>query len=142
MNITENNLKNMSAQGKKYQLLMMEDDKFLLNMYSIKFEKLGFEVTPALTGAEALRKIQEGYIPNIMLCDLVMPGMSGLEFLETIRRDKLVPKAVVVVLSNQSDSPDIAKAMSLGAHGYIVKATKIPSEVVAEVLKIAKAQGI
>jgi CheY-like chemotaxis protein len=123
-------------ENKTPKVLIVDDDKFLLNMYSIKFSKNGFEVNSAGSGEEVLKKIKEGYAPDIILLDIVMPGMDGFEILEALRKDKLAPQASVIMLTNQGQLSDIEKAKSFGVDGYIIKATTIPSEVVAEVTRI------
>lgn len=119
-----------------YKILIVDDDKFLLNMYSIKFQKEKFDVTVAADGMEALKKLQEGFIPDAIVLDIVMPVMDGLEFLEKIRAEDLAKDATLLILSNQGQSSDIDKAKRLGIDGYIVKATTIPSEVVTEVQRM------
>ena len=124
------------AEKAKYKILIIDDDKFLLNMYSAKFKKAGFDVE-VLPGTElALDKIKDGFKPDVLLLDVILPKMTGLEFVEKIKEEKLLPGAVFVMLTNQSDSADIDKAKKLKVHGYIVKATTIPSEVVEEVTEI------
>lgn len=119
-----------------YKILIVDDDKFLLNMYSIKFQKEKFDVTVASDGMEAFKKLQEGFIPDAIVLDIVMPVMDGLEFLEKIRGEDLAKDATLLILSNQGQSSDIDKAKRLGIDGYIVKATTIPSEVVTEVQRM------
>lgn len=119
-----------------YKILIVDDDKFLLNMYSIKFQKEKFEVTVASDGQEALKKLQDGFVPDAIVLDIVMPVMDGLEFLEKMRGENLAKEATLLILSNQGQSSDIEKAKRLGIDGYIVKATTIPSEVVTEVLRM------
>jgi CheY-like chemotaxis protein len=119
-----------------YKILIIDDDKFLLNMYSIKFQKENFEVTVASDGLEALKKLQGGFVPDAIVLDIVMPVMDGLEFLEKMRSEDLAKEATLLILSNQGQSSDIEKAKRLGIDGYIVKATTIPSEVVTEVLRM------
>lgn len=126
------------AEVKNKKVLIVDDDRFLLNMYSIKFKKSGFEVETALSGLDVLRKLKDGYKPDIILLDLVMPVMDGCELLENIRKEKLVPDATVIILSNQNQQTDIDRAKNLGVSGYIVKASSIPSEVVAEVIRTVK----
>jgi CheY-like chemotaxis protein len=121
-----------------YKVLLVDDDSFLLNMYSLKFSKSGFEVVSAQNGGEAIKKLKEGFIPDIIVLDIIMPGMDGLELLQAIRQEKLIPKATVIMLTNQSDTAEIDKAKNLGINGYIVKATTIPSEVVDDVIEIHK----
>lgn len=123
-----------------YKILIVDDDKFLLNMYSIKFQKEGFDVTTASEGADALKKLQGGFAPEAIVLDVIMPIMDGLEFLEKIRGEGLAEDAVVLILSNQGQSSDIEKAKKLGIDGYIVKATTIPSEVVSEVKRMLDAK--
>lgn len=118
------------------KVLIVDDDKFLLNMYSIKFSKNGYEVNAASSGDEALNKIKDGFRPDIVLLDIVMPGMDGFEILSAIRKGNLVPGASVIMLTNQGQLSDIEKAKSFGIDGYIIKATTIPSEVVEEVTRI------
>jgi len=120
----------------KKKVLIVDDDKFLLDMYTVKFNENGFEVIPALGSLDALNKIKEGVNPDIMLLDIVMPTMDGFELLEVIKRDKLAPNSKAVILSNLGQQSDIDRGRTLGADGYIVKANATPSEVVAKVKEI------
>ncbi len=119
------------------KILLIDDDKFLLDMYSLKFKKSGLEIDTSSTSLGALEKIKNGEY-NIILLDIIMPGMDGLELLKKIRDDKLLPDSTVIMLTNQAD--DIDKARALGVDGYIIKATTIPSEVVEQVLSIHKSK--
>lgn len=119
-------------------IFIVDDDKFLLGMYSLKFQKSGYTVESSISPEEALGKLEGGIKPDIFLLDVIMPGMTGLELLEKIQQKNLVGGATVVILTNQGDQSDIDKAKSLHVQGYIVKATTIPSEVVDEVTKIHK----
>ncbi|MDO8482963.1 MAG: response regulator [bacterium] len=123
------------------KVLIVDDDQFLLNMYSIKFKKFGFNVDTASGGQEVLNKLRDGAKPEVLLLDVVMPAMDGLELLEHIREEKFVPNATVIILSNQNQPSDIERAKNLGIASYIVKASSIPSEVVAEVMRVVGAAG-
>lgn len=118
------------------KILLVDDDKFLLDMYAIKFSKASYEVKTADSTDAGLKLVRDGYLPDVMLVDIVMPGMDGLELVSAIRREKSIPNAVVIMLTNQGSSDDISRAKKLGVDGYIVKATTIPSEVLAEVERI------
>lgn len=131
---------NKTAQ-KKYKVLLLDDDKFLLNMYVMKFAKEGMDAVAVNDPLEALEKIRGGYSPDIILTDMVMPGLDGVEFLTKIKTEKLLPNAILIILSNQGQQSDIDRAKELGVNGYIVKATTIPSEVIKQTLNIAKENG-
>ncbi|MEY4602273.1 MAG: hypothetical protein RL292_214 [Candidatus Parcubacteria bacterium] len=117
-------------------IFLIDDDHFLLDMYSVKFQKSGLHVDVATGSSAALAKLREGYVPDIMLLDIIMPTMDGIELLEKIRAEKLAPTATVIMLTNQAD--DEEKARALGIDGFIVKAMTIPSEVVKMVLDLYK----
>lgn len=124
----------------KPKVLIIDDDKFLINMYSIKFNKKEFEVSSAMSGEEAVNKLKGGFTPDIILLDIVMPVMDGFETLEAIRTNNLSPRSLIIMLTNQGQLTDIERAKSFGINGYIIKATTIPSEVVEEVEKIYNSQ--
>ncbi len=126
----------MVAEPKK--IFIVDDDQFLLNMYSLKFGKGGFDVSTSVSAADALLKLRGGFVPDIILLDIIMPGMDGLEFLQTIRKENLATNATCIVLSNQGQAVDINKAKEYGIAGYIVKASSIPSEVLKAVSEIYK----
>lgn len=123
--------------AKSYSVLLVDDDKFLLDMYRKKFEQSGLEVSVAVGSHEALALLRDGKKPDILMLDIIMPAMDGIELLETIRKEKLAESSIVIMLTNESDKEKIQEAKKLGIKGYIVKATSIPSEVVDETLKIA-----
>lgn len=121
-------------------ILIIDDDKFLLDMYVVKFKEKGFEVIPSLGSIEALELLQKGLDPTVVLLDLVMPAMDGFELLQKIKTDGLAPNSKCIVLSNLSQDADKEKAKQFGADGYIVKASATPSEVVAQVVDILKGE--
>lgn len=123
--------------NKPYTVLLVDDDKFLLGMYQKKFEKYGVKAEMAVSPDEALSKLRGGAKYDILVFDIIMPGMDGIELLRTVRKENISPSSAVVMLTNESTSNRIEDAKSLGVAGYIVKATSIPSEVVEEIIKIA-----
>lgn len=123
---------------KKLTVLLVDDDNFLLDMYSVKFAKSGLEVTAVCGSEPALKKIREGFEPDIIILDIVMPTIDGLDMLAAIRKEGLAKKSTIIMLTNQSQSSDIERAKNLGVDGYIIKATTIPSEVLDKVMDIYK----
>jgi DNA-binding response OmpR family regulator len=118
-----------------YRIFIVDDDAFLLDMYATKFTQQGFVVTPCSGTLSALEKLRGGETPEIILADLVMPGMDGFAFLEEVQKTKLAPGALVIILSNLGQQEDIDRGFHLGATGYIIKASATPSEVVKRVLE-------
>jgi DNA-binding response OmpR family regulator len=122
----------------KKKILIVDDDSFLLDMYALKFTQSNFVVTAALGSEQALEKIRRGYVPDVMLLDIVMPDMDGFELMEKLKEEKLATDAVRVILSNRGQPSDVARGESLGAAGYIVKASSTPVEVIDKVNAIIK----
>ena len=118
-------------------VFLVDDDRLLLDMYSLKFKAAGSVVESFPDPSTALDKLRQGAHPDIILLDIVMPMLTGFEFLETMRKEKLAEQTKVVMLSNQGAQEDIDKATALGAAGYIIKASSIPSEVLEKALAIA-----
>lgn len=123
---------------KSYKILVVDDDKFLLDMYSLKFSEQGFGVETALGSEIALEKVENGLRPDIFLVDLLMPKIDGFQFIEKLREKGIGPETVIVILSNLGQKEDIDRGLSLGVDGYIIKAAATPSEVVAKVIDISK----
>ncbi len=124
------------AQEKSPKILLVDDDRFLLDMYSLKFSKSGFDIDTCSNSLAALEKLRAENTYDIVILDIIMPGKDGLELLKIIRQEKLIPKATIVMLTNQAD--DVSKAQAYNVDSYIIKATAIPSEVVAQVLAAYK----
>lgn len=118
---------------KKYTVFIVDDDEFLLDMYSLKFRESGFDVEVAPKGPVALDKLREGFAPDVMLLDVVMPEMDGFEVLHEIKKEGLAKGAVLVILSNLGQKEDIERGHNLGADDYLVKAYLTPKEVVEKV---------
>jgi len=121
------------------RIYLVDDDRFLLDLYAVKFKNNGEDVSVFDSGEkllDALRK-PETSLPDVILLDLVMPGIGGFAVIEAMRNEGLAPHAKIVILSNQGQDSDIEKAKELKTDGYIVKASAIPSEVVAETMRIA-----
>ena len=122
-------------------ILIIDDDKFLLDMYSLKFSQLGFEVTTATDGEEALLKISTDPKPDIALVDVLMPKLDGFQLIAKLKEQNLIQDMVVIILSNMGQQADIDQGLALGVDGYIVKATATPSEVVSKTIDIAKSKN-
>lgn len=120
----------------KKRVLIIDDDRYLLDIYSVKFNEEGYEVDTAAGGQEALEKMDGGDY-SVVLLDIVMPSMDGFEVLQKIEEKQFATNTPIIILSNQGQPDDIKKAKNYNVDGYIVKASTVPSEVVNEVAEIA-----
>lgn len=120
----------------QYRIYLVDDDRFLLDMYAIKFKNAGHDVTAYQNGEELINALKKEKAPDAVLLDVVMPGMTGFETLEAIRKENLCPETKFIILSNQGQDSDLEKAKELKTAGYIIKASAIPSEVFAETISI------
>lgn len=125
----------MTDDTSKPRVLLVDDDKFLLDMYTMKFTQQGFDIHACLSARNALDVLRGGFIPEVILFDIIMPQHDGYSFLQSLRDEKLAPSALRIALTNQSDDEEQKHAKELGADRFLVKASMIPSEVVNIVKK-------
>lgn len=125
----------MNNDSRAKKILIMEDDKFLSEMYSTKLKEAGFEIITADDGEEGLRLIKEKN-PDLVLLDIVLPRMDGFEVLQNLKKDKNLKNILVVALTNLGQKEEVEKGIKLGADDYIIKAHFTPTEVVAKVKKM------
>jgi len=123
------------------KVLIIDDDQLLVTMYERKFRKDGLEVITALNGGDGLKKIKEEK-PALVLLDIMMPKMNGLEVLGEVKKDPEIKNIPVILLTNlarDSGEEDIEKGLELGAVTYLVKSQLRPSQVVVKVKEILAA---
>ena len=113
-------------------ILVIEDDELLRDIYATKLRLEGFMVDTAQDGAEGLQ-IAISSAPDIILLDMIMPRMNGLEFLEAYRPMSRSPRVVTVVMSNKSSSSEINRAKTLGAFDYLIKARYTPDDITTRI---------
>ena len=130
--MVENNKQNV--EQKKRNILIVDDDKFLLDMYALKFSEQGFQVLTALSSEDALDLLKENKT-DVILLDIVMPGMDGFEFLKKVKEEHIAEGSLIIVLSNLGQESDIDRAQQIGADGYVVKASATPGEIVKRVIE-------
>jgi DNA-binding response OmpR family regulator len=122
----------------KVKVAIIEDDIAIVQMYRTKFENEGYEVETAGDGLTGLDLI-DSFAPDIILLDLMMPNMDGLDMLQQLRGTAEGKKARVVVLTNMGDTETATKVFKMAADDYIVKAEMTPKQV-AERVKILLAK--
>ena len=114
------------------KVLIIEDDSLIVKVYSTRLKSCGHNVFTAgdgETGLELARKI----IPDVVLLDLMLPKLSGLEVLAELKKDPKTSKSPVIVYSNLGRDEEIQKAKNLGVAEFITKADSTPQQVVAKI---------
>lgn len=117
------------------KILIVEDDKFLRDLASQKISKEGMTVIVGMDGEQGL-KLAEKELPDVILLDILLPGIDGFEVLRRIRLSPALTHTSVIMLSNFGQREDIEKALKAGADQFIVKANETLDEIVDEVKKI------
>lgn len=125
---------------KNTRILLIEDDKFLRRACEVGLKKRGFTVLTAVDGEEGLRRARSE-LPDLILLDMIMPRLSGMQALQELKKDEQTRGIPVVVLSNSSVEADRQKAQELGAIGYLIKASLSLRELGDKVLGFIEARG-
>ena len=113
------------------KILLIEDDKFLRELMNKKLLTMGYDVVSASDGESGLVAIKESR-PDVVLLDLILPGINGFEVLERAKKDPETAKVPVIILSNLGQSEDIEKGLKLGAKDFLVKAHFTPQEIITK----------
>ena len=109
----------MTAE-KIYKILLVEDDKFLIKLYSEKLVREGFEVSMAISGEEGLTKIEREK-PELILLDIILPQKNGFDILSEVKLNPHTKDIPVILLTNLGQDADIKTGMDLGAADYLIK---------------------
>ena len=119
------------------KVFIVEDDPLMVKMYSKAFQLSGYEVESAFNGEEALKKLGEMKPkPTLILLDVMMPKLNGLDVLRQLKQDADLKKIPVIMLTNLAGEEDAEKALKLGAVVYLVKSEYEPKQVVAKVKEV------
>lgn len=121
----------------KKLILLVEDDIFVSDIYQTKLRQEGFEVEVAGNGLEAVKALEKK-IPDLMLLDIVMPYMDGLEVLEKVRKNENWKSIPTILLTNLSEKEKVEEGLRIGANDYLIKSHFTPSEVVEKIKILLK----
>jgi DNA-binding response OmpR family regulator len=126
--------------AKKSKVLLVDDESLILDIYIQRFALDGYEVASYTSAQDALLALKQGFAPDVILFDIMMPEMKGSEFLETVKREGLAKNAVMIALTNESKDEEKKHVMDLGADDYCIKSSLSPSEIVAKVEHVLSAK--
>jgi DNA-binding response OmpR family regulator len=121
------------------RILVVEDDRFLRKAAEAALRRQGFTVLVASDGEEGLR-VARSELPDLVLLDLIMPGLQGFEVLKLLKEEATTSAIPVIILSNLGQDSDVKKAMEAGAVDYMVKANLALDTLVARVKTLFEAR--
>ncbi len=119
------------------KILIVEDDKFLRGLIVQKLDREGYTVIEAIDGEDGIKKVEEEK-PNLVLLDLIMPGVDGFQVLKKIKSDPKLQSIPVIILSNLGQEEDIQKGLAAGACDFLIKAHNTLEEIVAKIQNTLK----
>ncbi|PJC69753.1 MAG: response regulator [Candidatus Tagabacteria bacterium CG_4_8_14_3_um_filter_41_8] len=128
-------LKKVSGGFQKPIVLLIEDDKFLGGLLVQKLEKENFEAQIAVSAVDAFKLI-EIEKPDVVLLDLVLPGMDGFQMIKEMKKNPQLSEIPVIALTNLSQKDDIDRAFASGAADYLIKSSSTPGEIVEKIRNI------
>lgn len=134
-NVNPSNKRGAAQDGGKRKILVVEDDKFLRELFVRKMFNEGFDVESAVDAEQAFDVLRTKK-PEIILLDLILPGVDGFEILAQIKKDENLKDIPVMVISNLGQKEDIDRAMGLGASDFLIKANYTLDEIITRVLTV------
>jgi CheY-like chemotaxis protein len=124
-----------AARSSEGTVLLVDDDPVIRMMYGLGLERAGYKVVGAKDGQAAL-DLASSVKPDLILLDVRMPDLDGIEVLKRLAADGIAERIPVVMLSNFNDAAMVTNAMSLGATQYLVKIETTPADVAATVRRL------
>jgi two-component system alkaline phosphatase synthesis response regulator PhoP len=131
----------IGVANKAGKILIVEDDTFLRALIAQKIGSKKYQLFTASEGEEALTLAEKEH-PNLILLDIILPGMNGFEILEKIKNSRTTKDIVVIMLSNLSQQSDVERAKKLGAAHFFIKANTSPHEIAAKIEEIFAGRAI
>jgi len=116
------------------KILLIEDEDVIIDLLQRKLEKEGYEIEVAHDGQEGLDKMKK-IKPDLVLLDIIMPKLGGLEVMEKKKKDPELRNIPVIIISNSGQPVELERAKKLGAKDWLIKTEFDPQEVVEKVKK-------
>lgn len=114
------------------KILIIEDDKFLRELIAQKLLKDNYDIAEAVDGEAGMKSVKEEK-PDLILLDLILPGIDGFEVLARVKADPMLSQIPVIILSNLGQKDDIERGLKMGAVDYLIKAHFTPAEIISKI---------
>lgn len=116
------------------KILLIEDDELLLNLVVKKLTEYGYQVLGKQTGTDGFKSIAE-FLPDLILLDMLLPDINGMQVLEEISKNPEISKIPVIVISNSGQPVELGKAEQLGARDWLIKVDFDLDELIDKIIK-------
>ena len=110
----------MRAMASEVTVLVVDDDPVIMRLLEVNFEMEGYTVLTAVDGEQALERVR-AEAPDLVVCDIMMPKVNGLEVVERLRADEATKGVPVILLSAKAQASEVQKGLDAGADDYITK---------------------
>lgn len=114
------------------KILIIEDDKFLRELIAQKLIKESYDIAEAVDGEKGIKAVKDEK-PDLVLLDLILPGIDGFEVLAKMKEDPMLAEIPVIILSNLGQKDDIERGLKMGANDYLIKAHFTPGEIIEKI---------
>lgn len=121
----------------KKKILIVEDDNFVAEVYSTKLTEMDYEIVVAQNGEEGLKSLKDNKI-DLILLDIIMPVMGGIEMLEVMKKNEEWKNIPVILLTNVGEKESIQKVREMGVKDYLIKSHFTPAEVIEKIETVFK----
>ena len=119
------------------KILIIEDDKFLRELIAQKLLKEDYDIAEAVDGEKGIKAVKEEK-PDLVLLDLILPGIDGFEVLAQMKKDPILAEIPVIILSNLGQKDDIERGLKMGAVDYLIKAHFTPGEIIEKIKAVLR----
>jgi CheY-like chemotaxis protein len=124
----------------KKKILIVEDDNFVAEVYFTKLSEMGYESLLAQNGREGIEILKKNKI-DLILLDILMPIMDGMEMLNEVKKDEKLKSIPVILLTNVGEKDSIQKVREMGVKNYLIKSHFTPAEVIEKIEEVFKKNG-
>ena len=122
------------------KVMLVEDEADIREMLALSFMRAGLEVIEAESAEECLQKIEQNVLPDVMIIDWMLPGMSGIELVRRVRKDPLIKETSIIMLTARGEEVDKLKSFEVGVDDYVTKPFS-PRELNARVAALMRRSG-
>ena len=120
-----------------HKVIIVEDDQMMAGLLTEKLAKTGMDVKLVQDGESFFKEIEKN-IPDIVLLDLILPGISGFDILAKIKSDDRTKTTPVIILSNLGSNDEIKKGIDMGADAYLIKSNVLIDEIIGKIEEVLK----